>query len=477
MKRKFGAVVMAGVMACSMAACLSGCSFGAKADFVMPEGGFDTTKNVTITFYHQMGSDLRDILDKYIVEFNKLYPNITVEHEAQGDWDGLFEKIGTELNGGTQPNIAFCYPDHVAFYNRSKQVQVLDDFLADGAYKDYKITRADGTEENLALTQEQQDMYNPNYFKEGYEFGDGTKMYTLPWIKSTEMMFYNADFFRTNGFSVPRTWDEMETLCAAIKQRSPTSTPFGYDSAENWFITMCEQLNTPYTSATGEHFLFNDARNKAFVQRIANWKTAGYCTTQSLAKTYTSDLLLDGRAYMSIGSTGGATYNTDLGGEEPPFEVGIAPVPQATLDTSEDHHNSKLISQGPSVCIFKSDDPQEVLASWLFVKFFTTNPEYQYLVAESNGYMPVLKNEVMNTLDAYKDWIALADGANYLTAQAVKVGMEYEKAYFVSPAFEGSSSARTQVGLILDNVMTGTSIDDAFQIALDYCIAHHKARD
>ena len=57
---------------------------GAKTsagDFIIPEEGFDTSKQITINFYHTMGSNLRDVLDRYIVEFNKLYPNITIEHE------------------------------------------------------------------------------------------------------------------------------------------------------------------------------------------------------------------------------------------------------------------------------------------------------------------------------------------------------------------------------------------------------------
>ena len=50
----------------------------------MPETGFDTNTEVTITFYHTMGGYLRGILDTYIAKFNKLYPNITVVHEQVG---------------------------------------------------------------------------------------------------------------------------------------------------------------------------------------------------------------------------------------------------------------------------------------------------------------------------------------------------------------------------------------------------------
>ncbi len=497
MKKKIGALLIACAMIGTVAVGFSGCRHAAAPDFEMPEGGFDVNKPVTITFYHSMGANLRNALDEHIAVFEKMYPNITVECTSQGDWDGVRDIIITELQGGNHPNLAYCYADHVADYNVSNAVLSLNDFLADGAYKDvtvptvlvdvesgeYVDEEGNPSEEPvtvdrpISFTQEEEDMYNPIYFEEGYEFGDGSKMYTLPWAKSTEVIFYNKTFFDDNGLTPPTTWDEMETLCARIKEidTDPAHVPFGYDSEENWFITMCEQQGSPYTSVSGDKFLFDTAENKEFVTRFKEWKDKGYFITSTLASTgtntvYTSNLLLDGTLYMSIGSTGGTSYNLDLSGEKVPFEVGIAPVPQL------DPEHPKMISQGPSVCIFKDEDPQKVLASWLFVKFMTTNPLYQTQVSMSNGYMPVLKQEIMNELPAYSEWVKKANGSTYLTAQAVKVGMEHESDYFVSPAFHGSSDARDQVGKIMQQVFGGTkTVDQAFKDALAYLNAQFSA--
>lgn len=488
MKKKFGAVILAGAMVCTVAAGFAGCSLGGgrASDFEYPEEGFDTTKKVTITFYHSMGAGLQTILNDYIKMFNKIYPNITIEHKTQGDWDGVRDVITTELQGGNHPNIAYCYADHVADYNVAGAVQTLDDFLADGALKDKTVPtilvdeNGDYVDENgdpaeepvtvdrpLGLTQEEQALYNPLYFNEGYSFGDD-KMYTLPWAKSTEMIFYNKDFFDEHGLTPPATWDEMEELCKKIKAIDTTNghVPFGYDSEDNWFITMCEQSGSEYTSAESPHFRFVNDTNKAFVQKFKDWYKKGYFTTSALASTgtnsvYTSNLLLEKSIYMSIGSSGGATYNLDMSSGKAKFQVGIAPVPQLHPE------DPKMISQGPSVCIFKDNDPQKVLASWLFVKFMTTNPYYQTEVAMNNGYMPVLKSSVMDGISTYKDWIDHADGGVYLTAQAVKVGMEHEQHYFVSPAFSGSSAARDEVGKIMPQAFQGTrEIEKAFNDAL-----------
>lgn len=492
MKKRIGTVLMAGIMACAMCVslALTGCRAKAKPDFVMPEGGFDTSKNVTITFYHQMGGNLRNILDTYIKQFEKLYPNIHVEHESQSDWNVLKDTIMTRIQGGTQPNVAYCYSDHVAAYNNSKAVLTLNDFLSDGAFKDmtvptYKVD-FDASDEGeyvldengekvvenlpLTLTKEEEQMFNPIYFNEGYKFDDGSKMYTLPWAKSTEMMFYNKDFFErpenvAKGLFVPTTWDEMEQVCEIIKEIDPAATPFGYDSEDNWFITMCEQLGSGYTSSTGDKFLFDNPENRAFVERFKSWYEKGYFTTRALSgNSYTSTLFNDQKIYMSIGSTGGTTYNADTSGTDT-FERGIAPAPQM------DANNPKMISQGPSVCIFKNEDPQEVIASWLFVKYMITNPLYQTEVAMKNGYMPVLSKAVMDNVPAYSNWVAKANGSNYLTALAVKLGMEHEKDYFVSPAFNGSVDAREQVGLLMQAALSNSkSVDKAFSDALKNCV-------
>ena len=104
------------------------------ADFVMPEGGFDTETPVTITFYHSMGAGLQEILNDAIEDFNKIYPNITVVHESLGDYDGVRDQIKTEISVGNQPNIAYCYADHVALYNLAGAVQTLDTFINDETY-------------------------------------------------------------------------------------------------------------------------------------------------------------------------------------------------------------------------------------------------------------------------------------------------------------------------------------------------------
>ena len=465
--KKIISMLLVLVMSISM---LAGCG-GAKnatANFDVPEGGYDGSE-VTITFYHTMGANLKEVLELYIAEFNKLYPNIHIEDEAIGGYDDVREQIATQITTGAQPNIAYCYPDHVAMYNISKAVVTLDNLIASTE----TVTRADGTTETLGLTEAQINDFIAGYYNEGKEFGDGL-MYTMPLSKSTEVLYYNKTFFEKNNLQVPKTWDELEALCKKIKEIDPNSIPLGYDSEANWFITMCEQLGTDYTSATGDHYLFDNAENQAFVKRFRQWYQDGLLTTQTLYGAYTSGLFTNmdpkkATSYMSIGSSAGATHQRPAKGTDGnyPFEVGIATIPQA------DANNPKVISQGPSLCIFQKSNPQEVIASWLFVKFLTTNVDFQAEFSAKSGYVPVLKSVAEH--EGYKAKLDKADGGDYIAYLSAKICMEQEKAYYTSPAFNGSSTARDEVGALLTKCLSAQTdnvdqlIKDAFAEAIEEC--------
>lgn len=458
MKKRILALVMAIIMIMAGFSLIS-CGPKVAPELTdVPEGGYDGSA-VTIKFYHTMGQNIRPVLQKYIAKFNEIYPNITVVEESIGGYDDVRDQIGTEITVGNQPNIAYCYPDHVALFNDALAVQPLDVLI-------------NSENEQLALSDEVKADFIAGYYEEGKQFGDG-KMYTMPFSKSTEVLYYNKTFFDANNLTVPTTWDEMEALCKKIKEIDPKCIPLGYDSEANWFITMCEQLGSGYTSAGDEHFLFDNETNRDFVKKFRGWYKEGLMTTQTLFGAYTSGLFVEKdpaktKNYMSIGSSAGATHQRPekVDGKYP-FEVGIATIPQANKE------NSKVISQGPSVCIFKKENPQEVIASWLLVKYLTTNVEFQAEFSIASGYVPVLKSVAEN--EVYKDFLEVADGKEFIAALSAKVCMEQEDYYYTSPAFVGSSKARDLVGDLMCSCFTEETdnvdafIKKAFEDAVDEC--------
>jgi len=461
MKKRITSLLLTVLMVAVMlitASCQNQSGNTASPNFEVPEGGYDGSA-VEVVFYHTMGSNLSTVLNAYIEDFNKLYPNITITSSQIGNYDDVRDQISTEITVNGQPNIAYCYPDHVALYNLAGAVATLDSLID----SEIEVTRADGTTEILGLTEDQKNDFIEGYYNEGRQFGDGL-MYSMPLSKSTEVLYYNKTFFDANGLKVPETWAELEEVCKKIKEIDPNSIPLGYDSEANWFITMCEQYKSPYTSATGDHFLFDNETNHSFIKTFRDWYKKGYLTTQTIYGAYTSGLFVstnEVKSYMSIGSSAGATHQRPAADSEGnyPFEVGIATIPQV------DANNKKVISQGPSVCVFKKDNPQEVIASWLFVKYLTTNVDFQAEFSMASGYVPVIKSVSENA--AYAEFIANADGGNFISALSAKVCLEQQDAYYTSPAFNGSSAARDQVGTLLTGCLTADDGGDVDKMIKD----------
>src|SRR5690625_1095748 len=191
---------------------------------------YDGSK-VTVEFWHRMGGANSDVVDGWIEEFNEIYPNITVNstHIAD-DYDSLSDAIAVAIAAGDHPNIAESYPDHVARYGKS--TLALNNFI------NHPI---------IGWTEEEQKDFLSGLWNEGTSYDDHGTMLSLPFTKSSEALFYNETYFEKHGYEVPKTWEEVFEIAEDIKKREPDAYPFGYDSSDNFFITMSEQWGAPYT--------------------------------------------------------------------------------------------------------------------------------------------------------------------------------------------------------------------------------------
>ncbi len=409
----------------------------------------NTTANVS--FWHTMGDDNQTILNGFIEEFNKDYPNIKIEHYAQGGYEDINSNLKSAIAANQAPTMAFAYPDHVADY-------LGNDY---GASQVFPLT--------ALLDDETKASYIDSYLEEGLSYG-GEHYFSMPFSKSTETLFYNKTMFDENDWDVPTTWSEFETLAAQIKTKYPDITVLGYDSDDNMFITSAAQYKYDYTSATGDNYIFNNQGNRDLVEKYKTWYNKGWLTTKGLSDgAYTSTQFTSKSLAMTIGSTGGVRYN--INGAT--FDVGIAKVPQAISNVAD----GKVISQGPSVTFFKKSDITEVLAAWEFYKF-CTNAENSATYAIETGYNPV--NVDSYSTDAYKE-IFDANYGNYgtetadnLVKKAVKdvalICQDYSKDnwYEISPAFRGSAQARQEVGFIITYYLSGryATVTEAFDNAI-----------
>ena len=111
-----------------------------------------------------------------------------------------------------------------------------------------------------------------------------------------------------------------------------------------------------------------------------------------------------------------------------------------------------MISQGPSVCIFNKEDPQEVLASWLFAQYLLTN-DIQIAYSQTEGYAPVT-SKAQNSAE-YQDYLSRMGEDNDMyypiKIRASQLLMDNIDHTFVPPVFNGSASVRDAAGQLIEN--------------------------
>ena len=147
------------------------------------------------------------------------------------------------------------------------------------------------------------------------------------------------------------------------------------------------------------------------------------------------------------------------------FETAVKMFPQY------DPSNPKMISQGPSVCIFNKEDPQIVLASWLFTQYLMSN-EVQIAYSQTEGYVPVTL-KAQNS-EEYQDYLARIGEDNNLhydvKINAAKLLIDNVQYTFTTPVFNGSTSLRDAAGQLIEDVTKAVrrkkTVDDAYLDAL-----------
>jgi multiple sugar transport system substrate-binding protein len=266
------------------------------------------------------------------------------------------------------------------------------------------------------------------------------------------------------GYELPEvlTWDFVFEVSEKAMEKNPDGTykvngqttliPFIYKSTDNMMIQLLEQMDAPYTSNDAKVLLFNETTKDILLDLVPHATNRSFSTFG--ISSYPGNFLNAGQCIFAIDSTAGACW---MGTDAPlidiskedlvEFETVVRPIPQVNTE------DMTMISQGPSLCIFNKEDPQEVLASWLFVQYLLTD-EVQMAYAQTEGYVPVTEKAHQNP--EYLDYLSREgeDNDTYyaIKIQATKLMLGNIENTFVTPVFNGSASVRQAAGQMIEEV-------------------------
>lgn len=455
--------------ACGMLA-FAGChGRGSLAAFEMPEE-FDSTQQYEITFWAKNDTNKTQtrIYEQAIADFEELYPNITVNLRLYTDYGKIYNDVITNIATGTTPNVCITYPDHIATYlTGANQVVPLEELFADEKYG------LGGSE--VRFDAPTVDEIIPQFLE---ECSFGGHYYAIPYMRSTEACYVNKTYVEKLGYTLPDvlTWDFVWEVSEAATAKDGDGNylvngqkvmiPFIYKSTDNMMIQMLRQKDADYSTDEGDMLLFNDT-TRELLYGIADHADSGAFSTFKIS-SYPANFMNAGQCIFAVDSTAGATW---MGTDAPlcdisedkivEFETAVRMIPQ--FDTE----NPKMISQGPSVCVFNKPDTQEVLASWLFAQYLLSN-EVQIAYSETEGYVPVTAKAQES--EEYRDYLSRAGEDNNehyeVKIWAAKLLLDNVDHTFVTPVFNGSTSLRDASGQLIENtvksVRRGETVDDAY---------------
>lgn len=340
--------------------------------------GYEVTEPITIQWWHAHEDRFNDQINYMVNKFNEENPLITVEPVYIGSYSEINTQLIAAVASGEVPALSTCNTSYPAAYGAAGICEILDPYIEATGYD-----VADFGEGLIAST---------SY--------DGQQI-CLPYLISTQVMFYNKTAADAEGIEMPVTFDEMEEFLkkATIFNADGTTKRYGtvFGGWDYWYYEMLYKNNG--VNVINEDGLTTDLNGEAAVyitNKINEWIKAGYAyyAYGTDASPNMRQLFWDGGAFSVFHTS--SLY--DLYVQESDFEVGMAWLPGGN-----DGETFKSEVGGAAILIPAVASQAQKNAAWQFLSFMTS-PEINLYWADATGYFPT-RQSLLGT-DAVKDYLS-----------------------------------------------------------------------
>ncbi|MEG0852424.1 MAG: ABC transporter substrate-binding protein, partial [Angelakisella sp.] len=378
--------VLSVLLAATMVAAMAGCSGGstgttppAPAPSAAPEASaapaadtYAVTEPIEIEFWHALETQYQPTVDKVVAEFEKQNPNIKVKAIYQGKYSELNEKlIAAQAAGTTLPAVTAANTPYVAEYGASGMCEVLDPYIAATGFE------IDDFGKGLVASTQY----------------DGQQV-TLPFLISTQVMYYNKTMADAEGIKMPETIAEMDDFMKkaskvnnGVTERYATVIP-GWD--QWYFETFYLNQGVKLINEDGKSTDLDSEKAIGIANQFKKWCDDGvaYWAYGTDASNIMRQNFIDGKAFSVMHTS--SLYNTYV--DKCDFEVGMHYYPGDITRNSE---------VGGSVLLIPAKNDQKVKnAGWQFLSFLCSK-DINMLWAKETGYMPT-RNSVLETEEGKK---------------------------------------------------------------------------
>jgi len=367
MKRLF-AVLLALAMMLSMASVL------AEAD------KYAVKEPITIQFWHTHEERFAENLQYMFDKFREVQPLITVEPVYIGSYTDMNERLISAIAANDVPAICTSNTSYPAAYGESGICEILDPYIAATGYD-----AADFGEGLIAST---------SY---------GGKQICLPYLISTQVLYYNKTAADAEGLTIPKTLDGMDAFLEKATLFNPDGTTKRYGTIlggwDYWYFEMLYKNNgvkvvdpeTMTTDLNGEAAVKITEKLKSWVDKGYAYYAYGTGASSTMRQTF-----WDGNA-MSVFHTS-SLYDTYVANVKGAFEVGMAWLPGGN-----DGETFTSEVGGAVLLIPEKASQAQKNAAWQLMTFLTS-PEINLYWADKTGYFPTRQS--VTSTPAYAEYLS-----------------------------------------------------------------------
>ena len=382
----------------------------------------------------QQAGPTPDEMNAIVAKFNASNPTVVVEIEYVS-YDALHDKIATAMST-TPPAYDIVLVDDIWYA----------EFAANG----YVLDVTDRLDDNMKA----------NIFESAWAITtvDG-KTYGMPWLLDAKYFFYNEKLLQEAGFTAPpATWEELETMGLAMKERGLVEYPIAWSWAQAEaaicdYVTLLEGNGGKLVDEAGNP-IFNNELGVKTLEWMVNSVESGVSNPASI--TYVEE---DVRNVFSQGKAAFASnwlymyelaaLNTDESQVTGQVKMSLMPAFEGSGVQSATINGS----MGFSV-VAKSANPDE---AWEFVKFLTSEEIQKEYAAH---LLPVWANNYEG------DALTVLEGLNPATPVTVPMFKEQIPFSKVRPKVPYYSEGSKTLQLALQEALTGQktaqqALDDA----------------
>ncbi|MEE2658519.1 MAG: extracellular solute-binding protein [Candidatus Latescibacterota bacterium] len=334
-----------------------------------------------VVFWYQHTREREEALAEMIQEFNASNEHeIRVHGEFAGRYGDIYNKMMVGLQGGELPTLVVAYQNQARVYNTADGVVDLSPYMVSAKWGLSAQERADFFDTFIA-----QDRH-------------GDKQLGFPPNRSIEILYYNQDWLKELGFDgPPASWEDFAIMCRAAKETPFTgnddpsrSLGFVLDEDASRLATQVFSRGGSFMGADHSTYTLDTDAVQQSLTLMRDLAAEG--AVELMGEPYGDQTeFVGGRSLFVLRSSSGLLFVQAAIDEGIGFSWNVAPPPHSTVKPVVNFYGAS-VSMCPST-------PEEQLAAWLFLKWFT-EPAQQARWVRASNYFPVRKSAAAQ-LDDY----------------------------------------------------------------------------